>query len=339
MDNIENSNNNDILLAEDAIKQRRWSWKFLMPIVACVLSIILDVVLPDVNSLINVSTGYTVFRWVMMALIVVFVVLAIVAYGHRDYRVRWLHKVPFYTVLVLVLCLYNVITKKSELLEPIYFPTLDRIGTVFIEDHSILLTCTAYSMRLIVLGAGMGFLIGFIMGILIGWNQKAYYWLFPVVRFIGPMPTTIWIPLAMLLFPTLLRAALFIVGLSMWFPVTFLTSSGIQGVRKSLFEAGSTLGANTLYSIWHIAIPAAMPNIFTGIFMGMVSSLISLVSAELIGAKYGLGWFINWQQQVMSYPQVYAGFFIIALICFIIFRLVFSLRNRMLSWQKGAVRW
>lgn len=320
-------------------QSRRWSWKFVLPLLACGLSMVLDLVLPDMNSLINVSSGLPVYRWLLCIFAAAFVVLAVIAYFHQDYRIRWIHKIPFYTALILLLCLYNILTKKSEVLQPIYFPSIDRIGTVFVEDYKVLLTCTAYSLRLVILGAGGGLIIGFIMGVLIGWNQKAYYWIFPLVRFIGPMPTTIWIPLAMLLFPTLLKAALFIVGLSMWFPVTFLTSSGIQGVRKSLFEAGSTLGAKTPYLIWHVAIPAAMPNIFTGIFMGMVSSLISLVSAELIGAKYGLGWFINWQQQVMSYAEVYAGFLIIALICFIIFRIVFTVRNHMLSWQKGAVRW
>ena len=320
-------------------KRTKWEWRLILPIISCILAIFFDVFFRDVDVLVNVEAGYPVFRYLMAFVAVVFLVCAIASCFNFDYRIKYIPKIPFYTVLVLALNIGNVMTKKTTLLPAIYFPSFDRILSVFVTDYKVLLTCTVYSLRLLILGIVIGGGIGFLTGVLIGWNKKAYYWLFPCIRFIGPIPTTIWIPLSMLLFPTLVQASVFIIALSMWFPVTFLTSSGIQNVNKNLFEVGMTLGSKTGYQVLHIAIPAAMPQVFVGIFYGMVSSLIALMSAELIGAKYGLGWFINWQQQVMNYAQVYAGFLIIALICFIIFKIIFAARNRILKWQKGAIRW
>lgn len=323
----------------DKLKKNKWNWITLLPVLACLFAMVLDLFLPDTAELVNVSAAYPMFKIVMGVCAVIFLICSIITSINQEYRLRYTPKVPFYTVLIFILAIVNVITKKTNLLPAIYFPTFDRILTVYVTQTKILLTCTAYSLRLLFLGAFFGTTIGFLTGVLIGWNKKTHYWLFPCIRFIGPIPTTIWIPIAMLLFPSLIHASVFIVALSMWFPITFLTSSGIQNVDKKLFEVGKTLGADTWYQIVHIAIPAAMPQIFVGFFYGMVSSLISLMSAELIGAKYGLGWFINWQQQIMGYDQVYAGFLIIALICFVLFKLIFFVQKKVLNWKKGAIRW
>lgn len=320
-------------------QRRSWRWSYVVPAAAALLAFILDVCLPDAPTLVNVTAPHAIFRWLMLLAAVLSVVGAMRAYLSPAYRHRYLGRMDLASALLLVLGVWNVLTKKMALLPALYFPSFDMILSVYLSDWKVLLTCTAYSLRLLVLGVLSGGVVGFLTGVLIGWSKKAYHWLFPIIRFIGPIPTTIWIPIAMLLMPSLLHASVFIVALSMWFPLSFLTCSGIQGVRKSLFEVGETLGASQLYQVVHIAIPAAMPNIFVGLFMGMVSSLISLVSAELIGAKYGLGWYINWQQQVMNYAEVYAGFLIIALLCYVIFRVIFMVRNKVLVWKKGAIRW
>ena len=49
-----------------------------------------------------------------------------------------------------------------------------------------------------------------------------------------------------------------------------------------------------------------MPHMFLGLFNGSCSSFITLVTAEMLGAKYGIGWYINWQKEMMAYANVYA---------------------------------
>lgn len=73
-----------------------------------------------------------------------------------------------------------------------------------------------------------------------------------------------------------------------------LTSSGIASIQNSYFEAAATLGASGPYTILRVGIPAAMPHMFIGLFNGTTSSFITLVTAEMLGAKYGIGWYINW---------------------------------------------
>jgi NitT/TauT family transport system permease protein len=161
----------------------------------------------------------------------------------------------------------------------------------------------------------------------------------PLVRLLGPIPSTAWTPIALVSFPNVISASAFLIAFAVWFPTTVLTSSGIANIQNSYFEVSSTLGAGSLYKVFHVGIPAAMPMVFQGIFNGTCSSFITLVTAEMLGAKYGIGWYVNWQKEMMSYANVYAGLIVISITCFIIISIVFKLRNKLLVWQKGVIKW
>ena len=118
-----------------------------------------------------------------------------------------------------------------------------------------------------------------------------------------------------------------------------MTSSGIQSTNKVFFEVSSTLGANTFFKVTRVAIPNSMPSIFLGIFYGTVSSFATLMAVEMNGNSSGIGWYINWQKQVMMYDGVYAGLIIIAVLCSLILTLLFKVRDQVLVWQKGVIRW
>jgi NitT/TauT family transport system permease protein len=110
-------------------------------------------------------------------------------------------------------------------------------------------------------------------------------------------------------------------------------------VKKSYFEVSSTLGASNLQNLFHIAIPDALPSIFLGFFNATCSSFVALMAAEMLGVKAGIGWYINWQKEMISYPNVYAGLILIAVFCYLFITLQFKVRDKLLGWQKGVIKW
>ena len=59
----------------------------------------------------------------------------------------------------------------------------------------------------------------------------------------------------------------------------------------------------------------------------------------MLGAKYGIGWYINWQKDMMAYANVYAGLIVMSLTCYCIITLLFRARDKVLVWQKGVIKW
>lgn len=276
------------------------------------------------------------FLGICLAVYILFLALAQFSESTRE---RLLYGAPFYAMMAQLLDLFNVVTAKFALLPVIYFPAPDRILQVFVKDFSLLISCIVYSYSLLSISWILGVSVGIATGAWLGFSKKADYWIWPFIKALGPIPPVAWIPLAMVIFPTMFSGSVFLIFLAIWFPTASLTLAGIRNVNKSYFEVAETLGASHWDQIFKVAIPAAMPDIFMGVFTGTCMSFVVLVTAEMVGAKYGLGWYVNWQKEMMAYANVYTGLILIAGSFCLFMELMFKLRNHVLAWQKGVIKW
>jgi NitT/TauT family transport system permease protein len=153
------------------------------------------------------------------------------------------------------------------------------------------------------------------------------------------LPATAWIPVAFFAFPTSRSASTFLIALATGFPVAVLTWSGVAAVSSAYYDIARTMGASAWFLIRRVAIPAALPSVFVGMFMGLGASFSVLVVAEMLGVKAGLGWYLQWAQGWAAYANMYAALLVMALMCSALIGLLFLVRDRLLSWQRGLLRW
>lgn len=321
----------------EKIERVVFDYRTLVPTLSAVFTLLVHLLVPN-------SSKYTLkplpyFTIALIVVIAITLIFATLSFFLKNVRDRYAFMSWFIAAFLLLLNLLNQATLKLMLLQPIYFPNPDRILNVFVNDWAFILKCLGYSLRLLATGFTIGALAGMTTGILVGWSKKWSYWVNPFIKIVGPIPSTAWVPIALISFPTTFSASAFLVALAVWFPTTVLTSSGISNVQNSYFEVSSTLGAKTRHKIFKVALPAAMPMIFTGIFNGTGAAFITLMTAEMMGVKYGIGWYINWQKDMLSYANVYAGLIIIAVTFSLLITLLFKMRDRMLGWQKGVIKW
>jgi NitT/TauT family transport system permease protein len=246
---------------------------------------------------------------------------------------------PWLLALALLLAIWEAVTAKLGLLPLPFFPPPQAILEVVIDDRALLVTGVLASFRLLATGYVLGAAAGFVIGVAIGWSRLAGYWIHPVLRFIGPLPATAWLPLAFFVFPSSFSASIFLIALATGFPVTVLTWSGVASVNSAYYDIARTLGASQRFLVLKVAIPAAMPHVFVGLFMGLGNSFAVLVVAEMLGVKAGLGWYLQWAQGWAAYGNMYAALLIMAFLFSGLITMLFRLRDRLLSWQKGLVRW
>ena len=253
---------------------------------------------------------------------------------------RWLtHICPIIAATILLLAIWDLITTGFHLLPLPYFPGPATVLQSLINDRKLLLESAGNSLLLLFSGYSIGVAIALLTGISIGWFNQARYWGMPLLKVVGPIPATAWIPLAMVVAPSPRLSAIGLIALAVWFPVTMLTASGISNTRASYLDVARTLGASRAYLIFRVAIPAAMPSIFIGLFMGLGASFLTLIVAESVGVKSGLGWYVSWKQVYAEYGYVYAALVIMAAFFSTIMTLLFKVRDRVLGWQKGVIKW
>jgi NitT/TauT family transport system permease protein len=248
-------------------------------------------------------------------------------------------RAPWLLALGLFFTLWEVATAKFAWLPLPFFPPPQAIIEVYTDDLPKLLVSVWASVKLQLGGYAIGAAAGFLTGVSIGWSRSVGYWVHPILRFIGPLPATAWLPFAFFTFPSSWSASTFLIALATGFPVTVLTWSGVASVSNAYYDVARTLGAKPSFLVLKVAIPAALPHVFVGLFMGLGSSFAVLVVAEMIGVKAGLGWYLQWAQGWAAYANMYAALIVMSLLCSGAITLLFRTRDRLLVWQKGVVKW
>ena len=246
---------------------------------------------------------------------------------------------PWWIALAIGTALWEVFTAQLGWLPRPFFAPPQALVGVFFDDLPRLLSSVAHSGALLAEGYVLGAITGFAVGVSIGWSKAIGYWLHPVLRLIGPLPATAWLPLAFFFFPSSFSASVFLIALATGFPVAVLTWSGVAAVSASFYDVARTLGARPAFLIFKVAIPAALPSVFVGLFMGLGASFSVLIVAEMMGVKAGLGWYLQWAQGWAAYSNMYAALLVMALMCSGLISALFLVRDRLLGWQKGLLKW
>jgi NitT/TauT family transport system permease protein len=280
--------------------------------------------------------SYSIFLGIVFALGIAIAALQFFFVSVR----KWIRETsPILAASILLLAIWQIITSGFRWLPLPYFPSPAGVLQSMLNDRALLFDSTWHSLALLLSGFALGSVIALITGVCIGWFATARYWGMPLLKIVGPIPATAWIPLAMVVSPNAMFSAVGLIALAVWFPVTMLTASGISNVRASYLDVARTLGASRSYLIFRVAIPAAMPNIFIGLFMGLGASFLTLVVAETVGVKSGLGWYVSWAQGWAEYGKVYGALVIMAAFFSTIMTVLFKVRDRVLVWQKGVIKW
>lgn len=269
---------------------------------------------------------------------ILLVLVPLTAHAPR-FRERLAHAGRWLVAIPVLLAVWEALTAKLAILPLPWFPPLASVVQVFVDDYDTLLRSTLYSSRLLLLGSVIGALSGFVTGVAIAWSKAIGYWVHPVLKLIGPVPATAWLPIVFVIFPTSFSASTFLVALSAWFPVTVLTWSGVASVKSSYYDVARTLGADQWFLVRKVAVPAALPHVFVGLFMGLGSTFVTLIVAEMLGVKAGLGWYIQWAIGWAAYNKMYAALIVMAAVFSGLLSVVFAIRDHFLSWQRGLLRW
>ncbi|MCB6993663.1 ABC transporter permease [bacterium 210820-DFI.6.37] len=278
------------------------------------------------------------YRLVLLALIILYAGIGIFSAGDKNRRQKYKSRVAFRFAVGIALALLDVFGTKLQVLPQPFFPGPAGVIEAFLMESGYILQNTLYSIRLFIAGFGIGAVFGVFTGILIGWFPKIYYWVAPVLKICGVIPAVAWMPFALTLLPTPFSAATFLIVICCWFPIASLTASGVQSTPKAQFEAARTLGGKTPYLVFHVAIPHAMPQIFTGITTANAFAFTTLVMAEMMGQPGGLGYYINASKVWSAYYKVFAAIIVMAILFSLIMKGIGLIEDYVLRWRRGIVK-
>jgi NitT/TauT family transport system permease protein len=189
----------------------------------------------------------------------------------------------------------------------------------------------ASSIRVVV-GVSVAALVGIVLGILIGRSRAVELLFDPTIQGIRPVPVTAWVPFTLIFFGISPTAAISLIFIAAFFPILVNTTAGAQHVSDAMLRAGRMLGASEAYLLRRVVLPSALPQIFTGLRLGIGMGWVAVIVAEMIGVKSGLG-YILWQAYYWNrMDMLICTVFTIGILGFISDRIVYVYARRKFFW-------
>lgn len=214
------------------------------------------------------------------------------------------------------------------------FPPPGAVFMQFVVDFNIMLVNIHDSLALILQGYLIGIVIAIPLGLFLGWHARVGAAAGYVAKFLGSISPIVYIPYAIVLLPTFRAASVFVIVVASFWPALAGTMSGVLNVEKRIVDSAKALGVSRLTMLFRIILPASLPQIFIGCNQGLSVSFILLLSAEMIGARSGIGYYVNNYANFGNYTSALAGVFVIGIVITVITFLFNLLQRFLLKWKQ-----
>ncbi|EIW15604.1 MULTISPECIES: ABC transporter permease [Pelosinus] len=192
------------------------------------------------------------------------------------------------------------------------------------------------SLQRALVGMAVAVSFGMIFGLFIGYFKKIEGYLDALFQSFRQMSAFALFPVFILLFGVgELSKTIIIFWASLW-PILLNTINGVKNVDTLLVQSAKSMGASQKFIFLRVILPAAAPDIFTGIRLGGSYCVMSLVAAEMIGATSGLGYLILYSQETFNIPDMYAGIVGLAIMGLGINYALKLIEKSFSSWKQGV---
>ncbi|MBX9564172.1 taurine ABC transporter permease TauC [Aeromonas hydrophila] len=191
----------------------------------------------------------------------------------------------------------------------------------------------AASLQRILIALAAATLCGVTVGLAMGLSPTLRGMLDPLIELYRPVPPLAYLPLMVIWFGIGETSKVLLIYLAIFAPVAMATLAGVQGAKQVRLRAARALGANRWQVLWYVIVPGALPDMLTGLRIGLGVGWSTLVAAELIAATRGVGFMVQAAGEFLATDVVLAGILVIALIAFTLELGLRALQRRLTPWH------
>lgn len=175
-------------------------------------------------------------------------------------------------------------------------------------------------------------------GVLLGSSRVLHSFVEPVIELLRPMPSPATIPIAILFFGIGDEMKVAVTAYACTWPILLNTFDGVRGLDRVLRQTAATFRVGRWRTLLLVVIPAASPQIVTGLRVSLAIALILVTTSEMIVANDGLGFYILDLQRSFRIPEMYAAILALAVLGYLLNRGFLAVDGWVMAWHKGATR-
>ena len=249
-----------------------------------------------------------------------------------DHVIAFAKKYWITALLIVGICAGYWGITHAGVLDPVLFPTPERIWQAFMLHADSMPMNFASSMRLLIPSLLLGTVLALGAGVLMGMNKRLRETIYPIIYAVSVIPAILLSPFAPHLAPSFTAASVFLIVYNTIWATLFATVTGIMTIDKRYMDNASTLCLPARKRLVKVILPAAMPSIMSGFVTSLRSSFLVLVFAEMYSAQYGMGYFVKKNADFGLYDNTWAGFLFMILVLVVVMQIFEKVKNHLLHW-------
>ncbi|AYA68826.1 ABC transporter permease [Acinetobacter sp. WCHA55] len=240
---------------------------------------------------------------------------------------------------------HDLAVPQGKLVNPIYLPAPHEVVKALVTsfttapaqaDAPWLHQSLWHSIKIVFSAFFIASLVGIPLGILCGFSNKISQLTEPFVEFFRYLPAPAFGALAVAILGINDAPKIAIIVIGTLFQQILIIANTTRMVDRGLIEAGYTLGTNKVKSLFHVVIPAALPDIYRDLRVLLGWAWTYLIVSELIGTTTGITWFITQQARYQNFDNVYAAILIIGVIGLVCDVILMKFGQLLFKWKAGA---
>jgi len=241
---------------------------------------------------------------------------SITASGATTAHMKLVKALPIGWLSPIALLLLWEIAGRRDWINTAFFPVPSTIFATGISQAqtSIFWSDIAISLQRMGIGIVMGAVPGILVGLAMGLFPPVREACRPLIAAIFPIPKLALLPLLLLIFGIGEMSKYVVIAINVFFLMSINTLAGVLGTPAIYFEVAKNLRVSRWKTYLTVALPGALPGIFTGLRICLGTALIILVAVEFSTADSGVGYRIWWAWTVFWVDTMYVGFFVIAML-------------------------
>jgi NitT/TauT family transport system permease protein len=190
----------------------------------------------------------------------------------------------------------------------------------------------AWSSLRVLIAFALATVLGVPLGLFMGWKRTFKDYSLPIIEVLRPIPVLAWVPLAILMMPGREVPIIFLAFLAAFFATTLNAMLGVESIDESYFRAARCLGSKPRHIFRRVVVPGALPDVFTGLQIGVGVAWFSLVAAEMVSGEHGLG-FLIWDSYVLSqYPVIVIAMVTLGIVGYLYSAIIRAVGRMLMTW-------
>lgn len=202
-----------------------------------------------------------------------------------------------------------------------------------VHDRAIFWKHSLATLSVIVIGFLISVLFGIALALMVVMNRTAERTLMPLIVGSQTIPKIAIAPLFVVWLGFGIVPKIAVTFLITFFPIAVATIAGLKAVEQDMLDMVRSMGASPLVTMWKVRVPAALPQVFSGLKIAITSAVVGAIVAEFVGSDSGLGYLLLTSTATLDGPQVWSALLILVAIGVGLFTAIVRLERAVIPWH------